>query len=99
MATGALQTLPGEQPERSFRSLGAEALLHAYRVNAVGPALVAKHLLPPLPRDGHSVFAAPSARVGSIGDYSAACLLEVIRGQRPEQSGTVLAWNGSPIPP
>ncbi len=38
------------------------------RVNAIGPALVAKHLLPLLPRDGRSVFAALSARVGSIGD-------------------------------
>jgi NAD(P)-dependent dehydrogenase (short-subunit alcohol dehydrogenase family) len=34
----------------------------------VGPALVAKHFLPLLPRQGRSVFAALSARVGSIGD-------------------------------
>ena len=39
-----------------------------YRINAVGPALVAKHLLPLTPRDRRAVFAALSARVGSIGD-------------------------------
>ena len=33
-----------------------------------GPALVARHFLPLLPRDRRAVFAALSARVGSIGD-------------------------------
>ena len=37
-------------------------------VNAIGPALVAKHVLPLLPREGRGVFAVLSARVGSIGD-------------------------------
>ena len=36
--------------------------------NTIGPALVAKHLLPQLARDRKSVFAALSARVGSIRD-------------------------------
>ena len=39
-----------------------------FSVNAIGPALVAKHLLPLKPRDRPSLFAALSARVGSIGD-------------------------------
>ncbi|HCH93311.1 MAG TPA: C-factor, partial [Erythrobacter sp.] len=39
-----------------------------FRLNTIGPALVAKHVLPLLPRDRRSVFAALSARVGSIGD-------------------------------
>jgi len=39
-----------------------------FAVNAAGPALVAKHLLPLTPRDQVSAFAAISARVGSIGD-------------------------------
>jgi NAD(P)-dependent dehydrogenase (short-subunit alcohol dehydrogenase family) len=58
----------GLQPERSFRQLNAEHLLRDYRVNAVGPALAAKHLLPLMPRDRRAVFAALSARVGSIAD-------------------------------
>ena len=37
-------------------------------LNTVGPALIAKHVLPLMPREGRSVFAALSARVGSIGD-------------------------------
>ncbi|MDO8901323.1 MAG: SDR family NAD(P)-dependent oxidoreductase [Phenylobacterium sp.] len=67
VATGRLQAL-GRQPEKTWRHLDAEALLAAFADNAVGPALVAKHFLPRLPRDRRSVFAALSARVGSIGD-------------------------------
>ena len=36
--------------------------------HTVGPALVAKHMLPLMPRKGRAVFAALSARVGSISD-------------------------------
>lgn len=39
-----------------------------YAINAIGPALIAKHMLPLLPRARKSVFAALSARVGSIAD-------------------------------
>ncbi len=66
VATGVLHH--GEAPERSFRAMTAEHLLRDYRVNTVGPALVAKHFLPLLPRDRRAVFVALSARVGSIGD-------------------------------
>ena len=66
VATGVLHD--GHEPERSFKSLSSEHLLRDYRINAVGPALVAKHFLPLLPRDRRAVFAALSARVGSIGD-------------------------------
>ncbi len=69
VATGLLHG-DGIQPERSWRALDADALTLAWRVNAVGPALVAKHMLPLLPKAGRSVFAALSARVGSIGDNS-----------------------------
>jgi len=48
--------------------LTAEHLMRDYRLNAIGPALVAKHLLPLMPRQDRSVFGALSARVGSIGD-------------------------------
>ena len=66
VATGVLHD--GFQPERSLCQLEAEHLLRDYRINTVGPALVAKHFLPLLPRDRRAVFAALSARVGSIGD-------------------------------
>jgi NAD(P)-dependent dehydrogenase (short-subunit alcohol dehydrogenase family) len=42
--------------------------MRQYAVNAVGPALVAKHFLPLMPKQGRSVFAVLSARVGSISD-------------------------------
>jgi NAD(P)-dependent dehydrogenase (short-subunit alcohol dehydrogenase family) len=63
VATGVLR-----QPEKSFAALSAEAMIDAYRINTIGPALIAKHMIQALPRDRRSVFAALSARVGSIGD-------------------------------
>ena len=66
IATGVLHH--GQEPERSYKTLSAEHLMRDYRVNAVGPALVARHFLPLMPRDRRAVFAALSARVGSIGD-------------------------------
>ncbi|TCZ63052.1 SDR family oxidoreductase [Roseicella aquatilis] len=56
------------QPEKAMRQLDPAHLAHSFAVNAIGPALAMKHLLPLLRRDGPAVFAALSARVGSIGD-------------------------------
>jgi len=67
VATGLLHA-EGVEPEKSWRALQADGLLRAFAVNAVGPALIAKHLLPRLARQGKAVFAALSARVGSISD-------------------------------
>ena len=67
VATGVLHG-PGLSPEKTMRALSAEALTEVLRVNAVGPALVARRLLPLMPRDRPSAFAALSARVGSISD-------------------------------
>ena len=58
----------GIAPEKSWRQLDPAAMAHAFAINAIGPALLMKHFLPLLPRDGKSVFATLSARVGSIGD-------------------------------
>jgi NAD(P)-dependent dehydrogenase (short-subunit alcohol dehydrogenase family) len=164
VATGALHGGVIGQPEKTYRALDADALLESYRINVVGPALIARHLLPILSPRGRSVFAALSARVGSISDnraggwhayraskaalnmmlrnlaietsrrtpetlcvglhpgtvdtglsqpfqrnvaaghlftpaISAAHLLSVIDGLRREDSGSVLAWDGTTIPP
>ena len=66
-ATGVLQS-ETIKAEKSWRELDAAQMAHAFAINAIGPALVMKHFLPLLPRDGRSVFATLSARVGSIGD-------------------------------
>ncbi len=69
VATGLLHDPDsGLQPEKTWRSLDADALARVYAVNPTGPVLIAKHFLPLLARDGKSVFAAVSARVGSISD-------------------------------
>jgi NAD(P)-dependent dehydrogenase (short-subunit alcohol dehydrogenase family) len=67
VATGLLHG-PGLRPERSYRELDAEAMLDLYRINTIGPALVAQAFLPLLPKDRAATFAVLSARVGSISD-------------------------------
>ena len=59
---------PRAEPERSWSHLEADALAHSFAVNAIGPALVMRHFLPLLPRQGPCLAAFFSARVGSIGD-------------------------------
>ncbi len=68
VATGRLHDGPRLQPEKSWRALEAAALTELFQINAIGPALVAKHFLPLLPRERKAVFAAISARVSSIED-------------------------------
>lgn len=68
VATGTLTLDDGTGPERSLKALSQDAMTHSLAVNAIGPAMIARHLLPLMPRDGHWVFAALSARVGSISD-------------------------------
>jgi len=58
----------GEGPEKDWRHLSADNFAKSFAANATGPALVAKHFLPVLPREGRAGFAALSARVGSISD-------------------------------
>ena len=67
IATGLLHS-GAVAPERSLRDLDHASLTRLFAVNAIGPALVAKHFVPLLPREGRCVLAALSARVGSIGD-------------------------------
>lgn len=161
-ATGILHDGEDVRPERRLEDISPEQLARVFAVNAFGPLLLAKHLAPLLPRRERSVFAAISARVGSIGDnrlggwyayraskaalnqflrcvsielrrrvpaaivaalhpgtvdtalsrpfqtgvperqlfsadHSAARLLEVVDGLKPEDSGGFFAWDGSPI--
>ena len=67
VATGMLHA-GSIQPEKSLTQIDPQAMLEVMQVNAVGPALVAKHFLPRMRRDTRTVFAALSARVGSIAD-------------------------------
>ena len=67
VATGALE-IEGAEPEKTLRHVTADAMIDQFKLNTVGPSLVLKHAMRLLPRKGRSVFAALSARVGSIGD-------------------------------
>jgi NAD(P)-dependent dehydrogenase (short-subunit alcohol dehydrogenase family) len=67
VATGLLHD--GERgPEKALRELDPDWLARQFAINAIGPAIVAKHFLPLMPKTGRCVFAALSARVGSISD-------------------------------
>lgn len=165
VATGVLQSAAlGLSPEKKLADLEAGRLAAAFAINAIGPALVARHFLPLMPRSGRSLFAVLSARVGSISDnraggwhgyraskaalnqlirtmaieharrapeavlaalhpgtvdtglsapfqagvspeklftpdHSAACLLDVLAGLEPSQSGRLFDWSGLEVAP
>ncbi len=163
IATGILSDGDSLQPEKSYRQQDTANFERVFRINTFGPAMVAKHFLPLMPAKGRAVFAALSARVGSISDnriggwhayraskaalnmlianyaieqgrrnaafiavglhpgtvdtalsqpfqanvpegklftpeYSAACLLDVIEGLGPDNSGRVLDYAGKLVP-
>ena len=66
-ATGFLHG-DGIEPEKALSRLSREGLERNFALNAIGPALVLKHFVPLLARGGRSVFAALTAKVGSITD-------------------------------
>ena len=68
VTTGVLTLPGGTGPERSYKQLDPSAMARIMYLNAIGPALIAKHVLPLLPRNAPASFAVISARVGSIGD-------------------------------
>ncbi|MEL7027304.1 MAG: SDR family NAD(P)-dependent oxidoreductase [Pseudomonadota bacterium] len=67
VSTGAL-VINGAEPEKTIKDVTPDALIDQFKLNAIGPFLVLKHGLHLLPKSAPSVFAALSARVGSIGD-------------------------------
>jgi len=67
VASGFLHGAAG-QPERSWSHLDPDYLRQVFLVNTIGPALVMKHFLPLMPRQGRCVAGFVSAKVGSIGD-------------------------------
>jgi NAD(P)-dependent dehydrogenase (short-subunit alcohol dehydrogenase family) len=95
VATGLLSD-GSLQPEKSYRHQDMASFNRIFEINTFGPGLVAKHFLPIMPRQGRAVFAALSARVGSISDNrlggwhayraSKAALNMLIRNYAIEQS-------------
>ena len=67
VTTGALE-IDGAKPEKALKQVTPDSMLDQFALNCIGPSLVLKHAVRLLPRDRRAVFAALSARVGSIGD-------------------------------
>jgi len=68
VAAGILHEGENLRPETSFKKLSANNMQKVFAINTFGPALVAKYFLPKLRARHKAVFAALSARVGSISD-------------------------------
>jgi NAD(P)-dependent dehydrogenase (short-subunit alcohol dehydrogenase family) len=67
VATGLLHD--GDlMPEKSLRDLSADKFQQLFAANTIFPAIAMKHFLPTIAKDQRAVFAAISARVGSISD-------------------------------
>ncbi|MCQ0970267.1 SDR family NAD(P)-dependent oxidoreductase [Paracoccus sp. TK19116] len=66
-ATGAL-VIDGAEPEKTIRSIEADAMAAQFALNATGVALALRYLSPLMRQDGRAIFASISARVGSIDD-------------------------------
>jgi NAD(P)-dependent dehydrogenase (short-subunit alcohol dehydrogenase family) len=66
-ATGVLQ-VDGQMPEKRLADLDPAAMARAMAINAIGPALLIKHLHELLPLKERALLGVLSARVGSIGD-------------------------------
>jgi NAD(P)-dependent dehydrogenase (short-subunit alcohol dehydrogenase family) len=67
VATGVLHN-ESLAPEKSMRAIDSAHLNLAFAINAAGPAQIARLVLPAMPRNRRTLFAALSARVGSISD-------------------------------
>ncbi|MEO0544990.1 MAG: SDR family NAD(P)-dependent oxidoreductase [Pseudomonadota bacterium] len=67
VSTGILAPV-GKAPEKSLDAIDVSQMADVFAANAIGPALVLRHLPRLLPPSGRSLAAVLTARVGSIGD-------------------------------
>ena len=65
---GVLHSPEGLRPEKRLQDVCLNNLEQYFRVNTIGPLMVAKHLVPLMTRRGRAIIANLSARVGSISD-------------------------------
>ena len=56
------------QPEKSLSQCSQDSLTRLFLVNSIGPLMLAKAIMPLMPKNRPSHFAVLSAMVGSIGD-------------------------------
>ncbi len=69
VASGMLhEEARGVRPEKALRQLDFAKLATTFAVNAIGPMIVAKYFIPLFDAESRGLFAALSARVGSIED-------------------------------
>ncbi len=68
VASGLLHRGDAVQPEKSWKAIEGDAFAALFAVNAAGPLLALKALLPHVPRGRRALIGVVGARVGSIGD-------------------------------
>ncbi len=67
VATGILHS-DSVQPEKSYKQMDVQKFETLFAANTITPAMIAKHFIPKLNKSDIAVFAALSARIGSISD-------------------------------
>ena len=55
-------------PEKSLINLTSQSMQHLYEIDCIIPSMIAKYFVPKLNNESRSIFAALSARIGSISD-------------------------------
>lgn len=67
VATGILHT-NNISPEKSLKQISMNNLEQIFVANTISPSLIGKHFIPKLNHKSRAIFAAISARVGSVSD-------------------------------
>jgi NAD(P)-dependent dehydrogenase (short-subunit alcohol dehydrogenase family) len=67
VATGILHT-NNILPEKSLKQISMNSLEQIFVANTISPSLIGKHFIPKLNHKSRAIFAAISARVGSVSD-------------------------------
>jgi NAD(P)-dependent dehydrogenase (short-subunit alcohol dehydrogenase family) len=67
IASGILSP-ENEGPEKTLNAIDPQVMAKVFASNAIGPALILKHVQHLIPRDRRCVIGILTARVGSIGD-------------------------------
>jgi NAD(P)-dependent dehydrogenase (short-subunit alcohol dehydrogenase family) len=68
LVTSGILAPEGGAPEKALDQIDGAAMAQVMAVNAIGPALVLRHVPRLLPAQGRAVVGVLTARVGSIGD-------------------------------
>ena len=68
VTSGILHSGNTLSPEKTWKSINSQTIEKVFKINTIGPALVAKHFLPLISTNKKCALVFLTARMGSIGD-------------------------------